>query len=229
MDSVLELRDVRVKQGESTLLDEIHLDVERGRIHVIVGPNGAGKSTLLAAILGWTAFSGSIRCHFRGSGRIGFVPQSFAIDRTLVLTVAEFLALSRQVWPPVAFAIRSDVQRTIAALLDRVALSGFERRRLAELSGGELQRVLLANAIDPVPELLVLDEPASGLDRSASHALESILLALKETHAVTVLMVSHDLEATRRLADRVTVLARSIVRDGPPGEVLASGAQLPWI
>jgi zinc transport system ATP-binding protein len=93
---------------------------------------------------------------------------------------------------------------------------------LSFLSGGELKRVLLANAIDPLPELLLLDEPAAGLDERAIGQLEEILLGLKREAGLTVLMVSHDLGQVRRLADRVTLLNRTVERDGPPAEVLTA-------
>jgi zinc transport system ATP-binding protein len=101
-----------------------------------------------------------------------------------------------------------------------VGLKGLERRPLSVLSGGELRRVLLANALDPIPELLILDEPASGLDEGGVAHLEDLVRTLK-AGGCTVLMVSHDLEQVRRIADRVTVLDRSVVTEGPAAETLA--------
>jgi zinc transport system ATP-binding protein len=219
---LLEIRGLSVRRGGEVLLSGVSLTVRRASIHVVVGPNGAGKSTLLAGILGRTAFSGSIVANFRGRPprrRIGYLPQTFAVDRTLPVTVADFLALARQ-RRPVCFGIERSTRRGIAALLARVGLSGLEERPLSVLSGGELRRVLLANAIDPLPELLLLDEPESGLDEAAARKLEEILLALKREAGLTILMVSHDLDQVRRLADRVTVLNRVVERDGPPAEVL---------
>ncbi len=186
-----------------------------------MGPNGAGKSTLLAGILGRTAFTGSIVADWLGTGRIGYLPQSFAVDRTLPVTVSDFLALPRQ-RRPVCFGIERATRQRIEELLARVGLSGLGDRMLSVLSGGELKRVLLANAIDPTPELLLLDEPAAGLDEMAIGQMEEILLSLKRETALTVLMVSHDLGQVRRLADRVTLLNRTVERDGPPGEVLTA-------
>ena len=217
----LELCDVGLRRGADTLLDGISLTVRRGGIHVIVGPNGAGKSTLLAAILGQTAFSGSITAHWRGAGRIGFVPQTLTVDRSLPVTVTDFLALARQ-RRPVCFGIQRRTRQRSATLLGRVGLEALAERQLSVLSGGELRRVLLANAIDPTPELLLLDEPASGLDEMAASQMESIVLTLNRQEGVTVLMVSHDLGQVRRLADRVTVLNRSIQRDGTPDAVLTA-------
>ncbi|HLX10776.1 MAG TPA: ATP-binding cassette domain-containing protein [Thermoanaerobaculia bacterium] len=222
---LLEVRDLWVRRGGETLLERVDLTVERGSLHLLVGPNGAGKSTLLAAILGQTAFAGRIVAHWRGDGRVGLVPQSFAVDRTLPVTVADFLALTRQ-RRPVCLGIAAATRGRVAALLARVGLSGIEGKPLAVLSGGELRRVLLAHALDPLPELLLLDEPASGLDEAAARRLEQVLAALCRDDGVTVLMVSHDLAQARRLADRVTVLARTVRADGPAAEILAGGQAL---
>ena len=220
---LLEIRDLTVRRGGEALLARVSLTVERGALHVLVGPNGAGKSTLLAAVLGQTAFSGRIVARWRGAGSIGLVPQSFAVDRTLPVTVADFLALTRQ-RRPVCLGVAAPVRRRIAALLARVGLAGAEDKPLSVLSGGELRRVLLAHALDPLPELLLLDEPASGLDEDAAARLERLLAELRCGQGVTVLMVSHDLAQARRLASRVTVLARTVRADGPPAEVLAAGS-----
>ncbi|MEA2695262.1 MAG: zinc transport system ATP-binding protein [Acidobacteriota bacterium] len=218
---LLEVRDLGVRHGREVLLSGVDLTVRRGSIHVVVGPNGAGKSTLLAGILGRTAFTGSIVAHWRGKGRIGYLPQSFAVDRTLPVTVTDFLALARQ-RRPVCFGVERGTRQRIEGLLARVGLSGLGDRMLSVLSGGELRRVLLANAIDPLPELLLLDEPAAGLDERAIGRMEETLLSLKREAQLTVLMVSHDLGQVRRLADRVTLLNRTVERDGPPAEVLTA-------
>jgi zinc transport system ATP-binding protein len=215
---LVEVADLTVRRGRETLLAGVSLAVRRGSVHAVVGPNGAGKSTLLMAVLGQTAFSGRITLNWQRSGRSGYVPQSFAVDATLPVTVADFLALSRQ-RGPVCLGLGAATRRRISGLLDRIGLHGYERRQLSVLSGGELRRVLLVNALDPVPELLILDEPASGLDQSAARSLEEALHALKGT--VTVLMVSHDLGQVRRVADRVTALDRAVVSDGPVADALS--------
>ena len=220
---LLQIVDLTVRRGRETLLRGVSLTVNRGSVHVIVGPNGAGKTTLLSAVLGQAAFSGRITVYWQRSGRIGYVPQSFAVDPTLPVTVSDFLALTRQ-RRPVCLGVAAPTRRRIALLLDRIGLHGFERRPLSVLSGGELRRVLLANALDPVPELLILDEPASGLDESAARSLEEVLLALKGN--TTVLMVSHDLSQVRRVADRVTVLDREVISEGAAAEALAGDLAL---
>jgi zinc transport system ATP-binding protein len=131
------------------------------------------------------------------------VPQQFQVDRTLPVTTADFLALGRQTFP-VCLGVRSAARKRISLLLDRVGLKGIDDRPLSVLSGGELRRVLLANALDPLPELLILDEPGGGLDEAAARWLDDTLVSLKGE--VTVLMVSHDSDQVRRIADCVTSL-----------------------
>jgi zinc transport system ATP-binding protein len=216
---LVEFIDVSVRRHGEQQLAAVSLAVARQSIHLIVGPNGAGKTTLLGSLLGQVTFEGRILAHWRGSGRIGYVPQSFAVDPSLPVTVQDFLALTRQ-RRPVCFGISRATRRRVADLLREVGVRNLEQRPLAVLSGGELRRVLLAHALDPIPELLILDEPASGLDEGGVRQLEELLHFLRAA-GTTVLMVSHDLEQVRRLADRVTVLDRSIVTEGLPDATLS--------
>jgi zinc transport system ATP-binding protein len=202
-EPLLEISGLTLRHTREALLSNFSLNVGRGTLHALVGPNGAGKTTLLSAILGLVPFDGRITAHWIGSGRIAYVPQQFQVDRTLPVTVADFLALTRQ-RRPVCLGVARDTHKRISRLLDRVGLGGFDDRALSVLSGGELRRVLLANALDPLPELLILDEPASGLDETAARWLDTTLQSLKGE--MTTLMVSHDSEQVRRIADRVTVL-----------------------
>ena len=199
MTALLEVSDLTVRHAREILLSNVSFSVERGALHALVGPNGAGKTTLLSAVLGLTPFTGRIVAHWERTGRIAYVPQQFHVDRTLPVTVADFLALTRQT-RPVCFGIAPAAQKRISLLLERVGLKGFERRLLSVLSGGELRRVLLANALDPLPELLILDEPAGGLDETAARWLDETLMSLKGE--MTVVMVSHDSAQVRRIADQ---------------------------
>ena len=202
-DPLLEISGLMLRPARRALLSNFSLTVERGTLHAIVGPNGAGKTTLLSAILGLVPFQGDIIARWAGRGRMAYVPQHFHVDATLPVTVADFLALTRQS-RPVCLGVAGAVRSRISRLLERVDLPGFDSRPLSALSGGELRRVLLANALDPLPELLILDEPGAGLDEASTGWLDDTLLALKGE--MTVLMVSHDSEQVRRVADRVTHL-----------------------
>ncbi len=218
---LLAIERLSITRNREAIVDEVSLQVARHQLHVIVGPNGAGKSTLLSAVLGLIPFSGRILLHWQGSGAIGYVPQSFAVDPTLPVTVGDFLALTRQ-RRPICLGLTRATRRAVAVLLERVGLPDIARRPLSVLSGGELRRVLLAHALDPEPELLVLDEPTTGLDAASARWLEGALATISRSGRTTVLMVSHDVEHVRRIADRVTVLDRRVVADGPPDEILGA-------
>ncbi len=220
----IELEHVTIRRDGRLVVDDASLEVNAGTIHVVIGPNGAGKSTLLTAVLGQTPFAGQIKLHFRRAGLIGYVPQTFVADRTLPITIGEFLALSRQKWP-VCFGVRKAARARTAEILERVGLAGMERRRLGELSGGELRRVLIGNAIEPAPELLLCDEPATGLDPDAIEQLDRVLCALRDDHGTTILMISHDRAQVRRVANRVTLLDRQIKDTGQPAKVLERAAE----
>jgi zinc transport system ATP-binding protein len=200
-DHLLEISGLTLRPAREALLSNCSFNVERGTLHALVGPNGAGKTTLLSAILGLVPFEGRIVAHWAGRGRIAYVPQQFQVDRTLPVTVTDFLALTRQRQRSVSAS-----RPTRARALRRcsiIGLGGYEKRPMV-LSGRELRRVLLANALDPLPELLMLDEPGTGLDEPAARWLDDTLMSLKGE--MTVLMVSHDADQVRRIADRVTNL-----------------------
>lgn len=219
MTAAIELDHVTIKRDGRVVVDDACLEINAGTIHVVIGPNGAGKSTLLSAILGQTPFGGKIEINFRGAGTVGYVPQTFVADRTLPITIAEFLALHRQKWP-VCLGVRPATKARIATILERVGMAGMERRRLGELSGGELRRVLIGNAIEPAPELLLCDEPATGLDPAAIEELDKLLASLRDDHGTTVLMISHDRAQVRRIANRVTYLHVQIKDTGQASKVL---------
>jgi zinc transport system ATP-binding protein len=200
-DPLIEIANLTLRPARAEVLSDFSVTVQRGTLHALVGPNGAGKTTLLRAILGLEPFDGRIVAHWTRSGRIGYVPQQFQVDRTLPVAVADFLALTRQ-RRPICLGIAASTRERISRLLERVNLAGFEKRAMAELSGGELRRVLLANALDPLPELLILDEPSSGLDERSARWLDDTLRSLKGE--MTTVMVSHDPNQVRRLADAVT-------------------------
>jgi zinc transport system ATP-binding protein len=215
---LIEFLDVSLHRLREPLLSHVSFAIQPQTVHVVVGPNGAGKTTLIRSLLRQTPFEGRIVAHWRHDGRIGFVPQAFAVDSSLPVTVEDFLALTRQRWP-VCFGVGAAARSRIVALLRDVGLDGLARRPLSVLSGGELRRVLLAHALDPRPELLILDEPAAGLDEDGLMRLEALIHALKG-QGTTVLLVSHDVDQVRRVADRVTVLDRTVVQEGTASEVL---------
>jgi len=206
---LVEIEGLSVRLQQATLLEDINLRLQPASIHVLSGPNGGGKTTLLRAILGQVPFEGTIRCHWRGGGRIGYVPQRLDFDREIPLTVEGFLAM---MWQRRAVCLgtgRSTVAR-ISAALERVGMEKLMRRRFGVLSGGELQRVLLAQALEPTPEILLLDEPTSSIDDAGMRAIEERLLQIKREEGVSILMASHDSEQVQRIGDQVTRIRRTI-------------------
>jgi zinc transport system ATP-binding protein len=214
----LEIERLEVGPRAAPVFTELSLALAPGEIHALVGANGSGKTTLLRALLGEVEFRGAIRFHFQGDGRIGYVPQALRLEPALALTVGEFLALERQ-RGAVAFRLSAAARRANEMALAGVELAGFERRRVSELSGGELRRLLLAHALAPTPELLLLDEPSEGLDAASLPRLER-RLAEAAAAGAAILLVSHDLGLVRRLAARATWLDGTARRRGPVAEVV---------
>ena len=222
----IELDHVGVTAGADVLLKDVSFHIHCGQLTALVGPNGAGKTTLVRAILGQRQHTGSIR-HVDADGhnfpapRIGYVPQQLPFDREMPLTVCDLMASSlsrRPVWTGVSKATREQIH----AALNETQAAKLIDKRLGALSGGELQRVLLAMALTPVPDLLVLDEPVSGVDQNGLSLFLQTVSALRETHHMAILMVSHDWELVRRYADWVVLVQQKLLQQGTHGEVFSS-------
>ena len=216
----LELDNLSVRLGHLDILTELTAQVPQGGQTVIIGPNGGGKTTLIRALLGEVPAKGHFAFH-PVAPRLGYVPQRLDFDRHLPLTVLEFLALgltSRPLWlgRPANLTTRSK------ELLHEVKAEHLTGRRLGELSGGELQRVLLAAALSLKPEVLILDEPATGVDIYGEQLLCELLETFKGRF--TILMVSHDLPTARAHADWVICLNRRVIAQGPPENIFNSPA-----
>lgn len=183
-------------------LEGVSFTVRRGSVHALLGSNGSGKSTVLQCVLGLEHFTGSVRVT---PGRVAVVPQRFGGDGAMSLTVCDFLALQRA-QRPVALGLSRALRSRLEALLAGHQAAALATKLMHELSGGELRRLLLINAIDPRPDLLLLDEPEAGLDDVSVEWLESVVSSLK-TQGVTVLLISHEAALVQRVADEVTRLA----------------------
>ena len=186
------------------VLTDVSLSVQPGEIVTILGPNGSGKSTLLRALLGIVpASAGGVT---RKPGMVvGYVPQRLAIDRTLPMTVRRFLSLPKRVGDAEA-----------AAALQRVGVPEVAGRQMADLSGGQFQRVLLARALLARPDILILDEPTQGLDQPGEAAFYRLIEEVRREMGVAVLMVSHDLHVVMAASDRVICLNGHICCEGTP-------------
>ena len=216
--------NVTVTQGGQTILDNVSASVPKGSSTAIVGPNGAGKTTMLLALLGQMPFKGRVRFTRDVAGRspaIGYVPQRLQFDRGLPMTVLEFMAMGWQ-RTPFWFGVHKRYQERAMALLTSVKAVEMAQRRLGALSGGEMQRVLLALALGQQPALLVLDEPAAGVDFKGEHLFCELLEELRGRHGFAQLMVSHDLATVTHHATHVICLNRKVAAEGPPREVLTN-------
>jgi len=223
-DSAVSFENVTVERGGVSILDRVTATVPRGGCTAIIGPNGAGKTTLLLALLGEISYAGRIHaaCSTGGTcSRVGYVPQRLDFDRGMPITVTEFLNLGTQK-VPLWFGVRSDLRRRSFELLCAVKAEHLAERRLGALSGGELQRVLLALALQQEPELLVLDEPAAGVDFQGEHVFCELLDGLRKANGFTQLMVSHDLATVTHHATHVICLNRKVAAEGPPREALTA-------
>lgn len=220
------LDNVSVVRGGQTLLHDVSMHIHCGQLTVLIGQNGAGKTTLIRALLGELPHGGSIR-HLDGQGRdiphlrTGYVPQHLQFDREMPVTVMDFMAASfsrRPVWAGVNRRTREKVLEA----LDSVEARELASRPLGRCSGGEMQRVLLALALNPAPDLLVLDEPVSGVDQNGLKLFLDTVNRLKQIHHMAILLVSHDLRLVREYADHVVLLDKTVLCQGSAEQVFAT-------
>ena len=222
----IDLENVCVARGHKQLLQDVSVHIHCGQLTAIVGQNGAGKTTLMKTLLGLMPYEGSIR-HVDVNGRpvphlrTGYVPQHLDFDREMPVTVEDFLAASmtkRPVWLGISKKTKAQVSEALAL----VGAQGLEGASLGRLSGGELQRVLLAMALTPMPDLLLLDEPVSGVDRNGQIQFLDMVMSLRRTYHMAILLVSHDLPLVQKYADYVVLLSGQVLTQGTPKEVFAS-------
>lgn len=219
----LHIHNVSVRFGQVDALDDVSLDLEPGRTLAIIGPNGAGKSTLVKVALGLIPPDRGHAAIFGNDAgeqprRIGYVPQLKTFDRTFPASAAELVVSGlRGSWPA---RITAAERVTAEEALTQVGAEHLLRRPLAQLSGGELQRAYLARALARKPDLVLLDEPATGVDFLAEHDLYHLLEHYQEHSGAAVAMITHDLTAARYHADFVALLNRRLFAFGPPEEVM---------
>ncbi len=208
--SLVEITDLSVQMGDKVVLSGVDFRLEKGEIVTIVGPNGSGKSTFLRALIGAVRPSQG-QVTLQKNLRIGYVPQKLAIDPTLPMPVRRFLSLPRRV---------SD--REAQEAMEQAGANGLEQKQMADLSGGQLQRVLLARALLNEPQLLLLDEATQGLDQPGSANFYQRIEEVRTRLNCAVLMVSHELHVVMSASDRVICLNGHVCCQGRPEQVASA-------
>ena len=221
----LRIQNLSVSMGQDKILENIDLHIHCGQLLALIGPNGAGKSTLIKAILGQRDYDGIIVFSAPGQrgrkAKIGYVPQSPSFDPGDPVSVADLFTccLSRR---PAFLGASKALRERILDCLDRVHATELIDKRVGSLSGGELQRVLLALALEPLPNILILDEPLSGVDAEGIATLMDMLDEVRKTYDLSILMTTHDFSTLARYADQVALIDHKVLRVGSPEEVLSS-------
>ncbi|MBR1803089.1 MAG: metal ABC transporter ATP-binding protein [Clostridia bacterium] len=220
------INNISVKFGKEVVLKNINIHIHCGQLTVIIGRNGAGKSTLLKAILGEVEHTGNItftdmKEHVAKKIKIGYVPQHLNIEKHMPTTVYDMFA-SCISYVPVYW--KKD-PKAYQEIKEHLKLFGAEKlidKSIGDLSGGELQRVLLSIATKPTPNLLILDEPVSGIDKNGTRDFYELVNELKNKYDMSILLVSHDLDLVKQYADKIILLDKEVIKEGTPDEVFHS-------
>lgn len=207
-DNILTVTNLNVRFGNQKVLDNVTFSVKRDGTLAIIGPNGAGKSVLFRTILGIIPHEGEIK--WASNVKIGYVPQKLFVPKDLPLTVLEFLKL------------KESKTSIIEKELDSVGIKkiGILKNRLGDLSGGEMQRVLIANALLGKPQVLLFDEPTSGVDIAGEETIYGLIERLKKEVDLTIIFISHELDIVYKHATDVLCLNKEKICFGKPHEVI---------
>jgi zinc transport system ATP-binding protein len=215
-ERILEVEHLSVTLDAKQVLCNISFSLNEGEALAIVGPNGAGKTVLFRALLGSVPYTGSIL--WKDGIKMGYVPQRFALDKYTPLTVQEFFLLKApRFWFPPRSFIRHVSHELSAGGLTRTIF----RQQLSELSGGELQRVLISWAMVGHPSVLLFDEPTAGIDVGAEETTYDLIRHLRRERHTACVLISHDLHVVSAHADRVLSINRQMIAYGSPQEVLS--------
>jgi zinc transport system ATP-binding protein len=209
-ETLLKVSDLKVVLNNQVILDNVNFELGVGETLAIIGPNGAGKTTLFRALLGLVYYEGKIE--WKEGIKIGYVPQRLSIENGLPLTTKDFFELRGKKINP------DDIKRA----MEIVGLKNQEKYlklTLGSLSGGELQRILIAWAILDHPQVLLFDEPTAGVDVAAEGSIYSLLHQIQKSENLTILLISHELELVFKYANNVVCLNKQSVCYGPPKDV----------
>ena len=228
---MLDIEDVTVVLGSSTVLSGVSAHVARGGWLGVVGPNGAGKSTLIRSVVGLVPYGGHVRIaareyavtdHRRRARAVAYVPQRPVLPRSM--SVTDYVLLGRSAHHSYLGAETVRDRRVAAAVIERLELAAFARRQLGQLSGGECQRVVLARALVQEAPVLVMDEPTTSLDLGHSQLVLELTDELRREKGLCVLCAIHDLTLAAQYSERLLVLSEGVaVLSGPPSEVITEG------
>lgn len=225
-DSVIEIRDATLRIGSRTLWSQLHLDVTPGEFVAVLGPNGSGKTSLLRVLLGQQPLdSGSVHvldsAPGRAKQRVGYVPQQRAMDEQLLLRGADLvrLGLDGHRWGP-GLLHRRQRKRRVAAAIDSVGATSYAHAPVTTLSGGEQQRIRVAQALVGQPDLLLCDEPLASLDPTNQSVVSELIDRQRRAHGTAVLFVTHEINSILPYVDRVVYLVEGRFRIGTPSEVM---------
>jgi ABC-type Mn2+/Zn2+ transport system ATPase subunit len=222
----VEVRGVRVNLGGQEVLRGVDLAIPAGELVALIGPNGSGKTTLLRALLGLQKISaGEIRLFGQpalaaGLPRVGYVPQRFPLEPSFVLSVREFLALRLRATRHWFWKSSAAVDEALRESLAEIGVAALLDKPLAALSGGQLQRVLIAFSLLVRPDLLLLDEPTAGVDAPGEDTFYDLIAGVHRRRGLTVVLVSHDLSMVCRHANWVFALNGVVCCEGPPDQVM---------
>ena len=222
----IKISDISVFAGKTPIIEHVNVHIHCGKLTAVIGRNGAGKSTLIKAILGEVPHEGTIEFRDMKENKVkklkvGYVPQHLNVKKDAPVSVYDLFASCISNVPVFLYRKKALYDK----ILSRLALFKAENlidKRLGDLSGGELQRVLLSIACTPVPNLLLLDEPVSGVDRKGMELFYRTIHSLKEKYDLSVILVSHDLTLVKEYADSVILLDRTVLKEGSPQEVMES-------
>ena len=221
----LRIENLAVTIGTDKILQDVNLHLHCGQMVALIGPNGAGKSTLLKTVLGEREYKGTIAFSEPGQRsrkpRIGYVPQSPNFDPSDPISVADLFSCCMR-RRPAFLGLGKAMEEQVLECLDRVHAKDLLNKRVGTLSGGELQRVLRALALEPLPNILILDEPLSGVDVEGMHSLMDMLDEIRKTYDLSILMTTHDFSMPPRYADTVVLIDHGVRIKGTPAEVLES-------
>ena len=221
----LRIQNLGISIGNQQILSDVNLHMHCGELVALIGPNGAGKSTLLKAILGQAEYTGIISFSVPGQrtrkAKIGYVPQSPTFDPGDPMSVADLFAccMSKR---PAFLGISKSMRQKIGDCLSRVHGEDLIDKTVGTLSGGELQRVLLALALEPLPNILILDEPLSGVDVEGIGSLMDMLDEIRREYDLSILMTTHDFTTLSKYANQVVLIDKEILCRGTAQEVLQS-------